>query len=74
MEFDFSELTGRIITVYGSRRRFAEAMDMTEGSLSMKLNNRTGWSTAEIYKSLDLLSIEPERIGTYFFSPKVHNL
>lgn len=74
MEFDFSELTGRIITVYGSRRRFAEAMDMTEGSLSMKLNNKTGWSPTEIYKSLDLLSIEPERIGTYFFTPKVHNM
>lgn len=72
MEFDFSELTGRIITVFGSRKRFAEAMEMTDSNLSMKLNNRTGWSTTEIYKSLDLLSIEPEKIGTYFFTPKVH--
>jgi len=73
MEFDFRKLTGRIVAEYGSRQAFAKAMGITKGSLSNKLNNKAGFSGADIRCCCELLSIKPEEIGAYFFTPKVHN-
>lgn len=71
MEFDFRLLTGRIIAVFGSRQAFAEAVEISKGTLSMKLNNRSKIQYDEILKWADLLGIVPEEIGLYFFTPKV---
>jgi len=69
--FDFSMLTGRIITVFGSRQAFAEAVGISKGTLSMKLNNRSKITMPEIMKWSELLGIDPADIGLYFFTPKV---
>lgn len=71
MKFDFSLLTGRIIAVYGSRQAFAEAVGISKGTLSMKLNNRSRITFEEVIKWAELLGIIPEEIGLYFFTPKV---
>lgn len=71
MAFDFSLLTGRIIAVFGSRQAFAEAVGISKGTLSMKLNNRSRITFEEVIKWAELLGIEPEEIGLYFFTPKV---
>ena len=71
MAFDFSLLTGRIIAVFGSRQAFAEAVGISKGTLSMKLNNRSRITFEEVIKWAELLSIDPEEIGLYFFTPKV---
>lgn len=71
VEFDFSLLTGRIITVFGSRQAFAEAVGISKGTLSMKLNNRSKITMPEIMKWTELLGIDPADIGLYFFTPKV---
>lgn len=73
MEFDFRELTGQIVAKYGSRAAFAEELGISKGTLSNKLNNKSTFSPTEIRLSCELLSIEPESIGAYFFTPKVHN-
>ena len=71
MEFDFSKLIGRIIERFGSRKAFAEALEISDGTLSGKLNNKVKFSTPEIKQACALLDIAPEEIGRYFFEPKV---
>ena len=72
VEFNYSELEGRIITKYGSRKSFAEALGTSSGNLSMLLNGKTKWTSDKIYKAQQLLDISPESVSTYFFTPKVH--
>lgn len=69
-EFDFSELRGRIVTVYGTMRKFADALGISANTLSGKMSNKTEWSQPEIYKSCKLLKIEVEKIPTFFFREK----
>ena len=40
MAFDFSDLSGRIIARYGTRRAFAAAAGFSESALSARLNNQ----------------------------------
>ncbi len=72
MEFNYSELEGRIITKFGSRKKFAKALGTSSGALSMLLNNKTKWTSDKIYRAQQLLEIEPETVSAYFFTPKVH--
>ena len=72
VEFDYSELEGRIITKFGSRQKFAEAFGTSKGNMSMLLNGKTKWTSDKIYKAQQLLEIEPESVPAYFFTPKVH--
>lgn len=71
VEFDFRQLTALIIAIYGSRAAFAKKAGISKGTLSMKLNNRSRISMAEIYLWCELLFIDPQDIGVYFFKQKV---
>ena len=73
MESDFRMLTGLIISKFGSRASFADTLGITRSALSNKLNNKTNFNPNEIRQSCELLSIAPEDIGKYFFTPLVHN-
>ena len=72
VEFNYSELEGRIIAKFGSRKKFAKAFGTSTGTLSMLLNGKTKWTSDKIYKAQQLLEIEPESVSVYFFTPKVH--
>ena len=72
VEFDYSELEGRIITKFGSRKNFAKKFGTSTGNMSMLLNGKTKWTADKIYKAQQLLEIEPESVSAYFFTPKVH--
>lgn len=71
IEFDYSELRGRIRAVFGSEDKFADAMELSKVSLSAKLNNQVGFKQKEILKACDLLDILYEFIPVYFFTKKV---
>lgn len=71
MEFDFRLLTGLIIAVFGSRVAFAKALGISKGTLSMKLNNKVKFTPQEITKCCELLHIDQNDIGLYFFTVKV---
>ena len=71
IEFDFRQLTALIVAIFGSRKAFAEAMGVSKGTLSMRLNNKSRWPIEDIMKACDLLCIDPKEIGIYFFTPKV---
>ncbi|WP_258454766.1 DUF739 family protein [Aerococcus mictus] len=44
MEFDYRKLRGRIIEIYGSVKNFSKAMELSEPTMSMKLNGGLSFS------------------------------
>ena len=73
IEYDYSKLIGRIIEKFGSQKKFAPAVRLSERSLSLKLNGLVPFKQPEIDKSAELLSIPEKEIGLYFFTRKVQN-
>ena len=73
MSFDYSALSGKIVEKFGTQYNFANAMQLSERSLSLKLNNKVPWKDREIFKASELLDIENNDISKYFFNAKVHN-
>ena len=71
MAFDYSKLRGRIIEKFGSQMSFAEAMDISERTLSLKLSGKRMWKQSEICLAINLLGLSDEDIKDYFFVLKV---
>ena len=69
--FDYSKLNGRIREIFGSQANFAKAMDWSERTTSLKLNNHRTWSQQDINKASNVLEIPVYEIGDYFFTTKV---
>ena len=69
--FDFKELNISIINQFGTQAAFADAMGLSERTISLKLNNRVPWKQTEIVRAAELLEIDPADIPRYFFTPKV---
>lgn len=69
--YDYSKLIGRIIEKYKTRRDFAKALGLSMTSLSQKLNGKKGFSQKDILKWCELLDIDTEECGLYFFALKV---
>lgn len=68
MAYDYRKLIGRIIEKFGSQKAFAKAANITERSLSGKLNNKVKLSQDEIVQWSDLLGLSENDFGTYFFT------
>lgn len=73
MAFDYSKLKGRIIEKYDSQRSFANAMEWSERTLSLKLNGKLFWKQSDIYKAVNLLELSADDIQDYFFKEKVQS-
>ncbi|MGM9598642.1 MAG: DUF739 family protein [Faecousia sp.] len=73
MEYDYSNLCGDIIKCYGTQAKFADALRISERSLSLKLNNKVGWKQDEMIKACELLDIKLSEIPDYFFVSKVQS-
>ena len=71
LPFDYSRLRGSIKTKYGTEGNFAKALNLSQVSLSGKLNNRVEFGQDEIKRCCDLLEIKPSDISVYFFTPQV---
>lgn len=71
MKFDYSKLRGKIREVFSTQEQYANSMDLSETSITNKLNNNSYFTQAEIIKSIDLLKIDVNEIGAYFFTLKV---
>ncbi len=72
--FDYSKLRGRIIEKFHSQSAFAAKNNMSNRSMSLKLNNGIRLSQEEIIKWSELLDINREEIPQYFFKQKVSNM
>ena len=71
MAFDYSKLRGKIIEVFSKQGSFAKAMQMSEHTLSLKMNNKVFFTQKEIKRASDLLNIPYADINEYFFKEKV---
>lgn len=71
VNFDYSKLEGRIKEIFGANRNFALAMEMSDHTMSYKLNNKSRWTDLEMCKAADLLTFHYSEIPLYFFVPKV---
>ncbi len=74
MSYDYSKLKGKIVEKYGSNAKFAEDMEWSERTLSLKLNNKVAWKQPEIVKAIELLSLNEEDSTRYFFKLQVQNI
>lgn len=71
MCYNYSKLNGKIVEKYGTQSKFAEAMGLSERTISLKLNNLVAWKQTEITKAIDILDIPANKIQDYFFNQKV---
>lgn len=72
--FDYSKLKGKIVEKFKTQGNFASINQLSDRSMSLKLNNGIGLSQDEILKWCRLLDIETAEIPVYFFSQKVSKL
>lgn len=66
--YTYNKLRGRIVEKYGSQKKFAEALGISENSFSLKMNCRTGFSQADMDACASLLEIPIDEYGSYFFA------
>ena len=64
----YPKLRGMIREKFGTQAAFAEALDMSENTLSCKLNGKTEWSRSEIETACKLLDIPMTEAHAYFFA------
>lgn len=74
MEYDYSKLLGRIKEKCGGQTEFAQKMELSERTVSLKLNNKIPWKQTEITKAAEILGFSIEEIQSYFFTLKVQGV
>lgn len=67
MNYNYSKLVGRIKEKCGTQAVFAAKMNLSEKSVSSKLNNERPFKQPEIQRALEILALSDEDIGEYFF-------
>lgn len=65
---DYTLLFKRIKEICGTRAAFAEAMGLSERSVSLKLNNKREWKQSEMLKACEVLEADTAVIPKLFFS------
>lgn len=68
MPYNYSKLLGRIVEKVGTQSNFAEKMELSERTISLKLNGKVGWKQGEIAKACQVLDINDHEIPAYFFA------
>lgn len=68
MPYSYNKLRGRIIELFGTQEEFARNLGISKNSLSLKMNGKTSFSQADVIKWSELLKIDTNEIGQYFFT------
>ena len=68
MPYSYNKLRGRIVEMYGTQERFAEALGMTKQGLSLKMTGKTEFSPRDMNRWCELVNIPKEQIVDYFFA------
>ena len=74
MPIDYSKLKGRITEVLGSQRAFAEALGLSERTVSLKMNGLIDWRQDEMIEAIRILRLSESDIPDYFFTMKVQSI
>lgn len=67
-QYEYRKLSGRIVEKFGTRKKFAEALGISESSMSLKMTGRTGFSREDMLRWGELLDIDVSDFGDYFFA------
>lgn len=74
-QFNHNRLKGKIKEVYNTQNDFAVDMEMTPNTLSSKLNGQSYFTSEEISRAVELLSIDnPVEAWNIFFTLKVDKI
>lgn len=68
MMYQYNKLRGRIIERYKTQRNFANALELSNNSVSKKLNCKTSFTQEEMNKWAELLDINLKEYPDYFFT------
>ena len=68
MPYNYNKLLGRIVEKVGTQSKFADKMELSERTVSLKLNGKVGWKQSEIAKACIVLEIHETEIPAYFFA------
>ena len=68
MPYPYNKLRGRIIEKFATQEEFARKIGISKNSLSLKMNGKTSFSQNDIIKWSELLEIDANEIGQYFFA------
>ena len=71
MKYDYSKLRGRIIEMFGTCGKFAEALGCSRQAVSNLLLGRSEFTIKTMESWRAALNISAEDIGLYFFARKV---
>lgn len=67
----FAKLRGRIVEIFGTQRRFAEALGKSEQTVISKLSGKMSFTMSDVQEWSRLLKIPLEEIGLYFFAEEL---
>lgn len=69
--YDYSALEKLIKSVYGTISAFGKAMNLSERTMSLKMNSLIPWTQPEMEEAAELLGFPKADIQIYFFTLKV---
>ena len=62
----YAKLNARIVEKFGRATRFAEAMEMSDATMSQRLNGDYPWKINEVEKAVKLLGIKRREVAEFF--------
>lgn len=71
VKFNYSKLKGLIVEKYDTMSCFADSLGVAIQTISAKLNNKQAITKNDIIVWSNMLGIEVNDIGLYFFTPEV---
>lgn len=71
VKYDYSKLRGLIKEYFGTIKKFADYLEISETSLNLRLQNKLPFKQDEIYKALIGFDKSGEDIGKIFFANKI---
>lgn len=72
--FDYRKLRGRFVEKCDSQKSFAESKELSERTVSLKLNNKVPFTDEEIVDRSTFLEIPIKDVDIYFFTLFVQNV
>lgn len=74
MSFNYRKLRGKIVEVFETQGNFAVAMELSERTISLKLQGKIYFNQSEILRAASLLGVSENEIPLYFFTEDVQKL
>ena len=68
MSYNYNKLDGKITEHFGNRYLFAQALGLSENTLSKKMSSKVQWKQDEMSKACELLKIPIKEMHAYFFN------